>query len=112
MVEEHVGKKRRKEVRQAITMKEELRSSLIVIVSVMLVAIILTAIMTYLLVAGIVPSNDLMSQIIPLLIVIVVLIFMGPRANRWWGLYDEYKEHIKRYNISKDDMAALQRGDM
>ena len=112
VVEEHVGKKRRKEVRQAITMKQELTSSLLVIAGVLVLGVALTATMTYMTITGVVPSNDLMTQVIPFAIVIVLLIFMAPRANKWWELRDEYKAHLERYNISKEDMAALKRGDL
>ena len=112
MVEEHVGKKRRKEVRQAVSMKEELNHSLIIIVAVLALGVILTAAMTYMTITGIVPADNLWTQVIPLIIVIVILIFAGPQASKWWGLHDEYKKHLERYNISKEDMAALKRGEL
>ena len=82
MVEEHVGKKRRKEVRQAITMSEELRKTLLLCIG--------------LIVFGIV----------------VLMIFVAPKANRYWALRDEYKAHLERYNISKDDMRALKNNEL
>lgn len=112
MVEEHVGKKRRKEVRQAVSMKQQLNNSLIVIIGVLALGVILTVAMTYMTVTGVVPSDNLWTQVIPLLIVIVVLIFAGPQASKWWGLHDEYKKHLERYNIRKEDMDALKRGEL
>ena len=40
MVEEHVGKKRRKEVRQAITMSEELRKTLLLCIGLIVFGIV------------------------------------------------------------------------
>lgn len=112
MVEEHVGKKRRKEVRQAVSMKQELNNSLFIIIGVLALGAILVAAMTYMSITGIVPSDNVWTQVIPFLIVIVILIFAFPQASKWWGLHDEYKKHLERYNISKEDMAALKRGEL
>ena len=109
MVEEHVGKRRRKEVRQAIKMKKELRSSLLVIFFILIIGIAAIAAMVYLLVTGVVPGDNPSTQIILLLLVAVVFVFTGARAIKLRNLYDDYLEHLSRFNISKDDMDTLQR---
>ena len=40
------------------------------------------------------------------------MIFVAPKANRYWALRDEYKAHLERYNISKDDMRALKNNEL
>lgn len=112
VVEEHVGKKRRREVRQAVSMKQELNNSLFIIIGVLALGVILTAALTYLSISGIVPSNTIWTQVIPFLIVIVMLILAALLASKWWGLHGEYKKHLERYNISKEDMAAVKRGEL
>ena len=92
MVEEHVGKKRRKEVRQAITMSEELRKTLLLCIGLIVFGIVVL--------------------LVPLVILVVLMIFVAPKANRYWALRDEYKAHLERYNISKDDMRALKNNEL
>lgn len=111
MVEEHVGKRRRKEVRQAIAMKQRLRSSLLVILIILALGIIAAAAMAYLLVAGAALGIDFKYVLLLLGVIIVVLLFLCPRTAKWWNLYGDYKKHLDRFNITKDDMAALQRDE-
>ena len=96
MVEEHVGKKRRKEVRQAITMSDELRKILLLIVCVTILAC-----------TGVVELPSFVSNTVPLIILVVFMIFVAPKVNKYWTLRDAYKAHLERYNISKADMNAL-----
>ena len=103
MVEEHVGKKRRKEVRQAITMSEELRKTLLLCIGLVLFVI------SYL---GLFEIPLVVTNTVPLVILVVLMIFVAPKANRYWALRDEYKAHLERYNISKDDMRALKNNEL
>ena len=104
MVEEHVGKKRRKEVRQAITMSEELRKTLLLCIVLLVLFVI-----SYL---GLFEIPLVVTNTVPLVILVVLMIFVAPKANRYWALRDEYKAHLERYNISKDDMRALKNNEL
>lgn len=112
VVEEHVGKKRRKEVRQAINMSEELRSSLVYIWSVLGGGCLITLVFTYLAYANILPIDDAIMRFLPLGFMLVVICIITPRASRYWSLRDQYKSHLARFNISKDDMRALKNDEL
>lgn len=112
MVEEHVGKKRRKEVRQAITMSEELRKTLLLIVGVLVFGCLILLVLFLLSYLGIVELPSSVGTIAPLVVLVVIMIYIGPKANRFWALRDEYKDHLKRYNISKADMRALKNNQL
>lgn len=112
MVEEHVGKKRRKEVRQAITMSEELRKTLLLIVGVIVFGCLVIFVLFLISFLGIAELPSSVGTIAPLVVLIVIMMFIGPKANRFWTLRDEYKEHLKRYNISKADMNALKNNEL
>ena len=43
----------------------------------------------------------------PLIILVIFMIFVAPKVNKYWTLRDAYKAHLERYNISKADMNAL-----
>ena len=109
MVEEHVGKKRRKEVRQAITMSEELRKTLLLCIGLIVFGIIVLLVLSYL---GLFEIPLVVTNTVPLVILVVLMIFVAPKANRYWALRDEYKAHLERYNISKDDMRALKNNEL
>ena len=109
MVEEHVGKKRRKEVRQAITMSEELRKTLLLCIGLIVFGIIVLLVISYL---GLFEIPLVVTNTVPLVILVVLMIFVAPKANRYWALRDEYKAHLERYNISKDDMRALKNNEL
>ncbi len=98
-------------MRQAIKMKQRLRSSLLVILIILALGIIAAAIVSYLLIAGVFPGNDFTPVLILIGIVLIVIIIMGPRTSKMLSLYDDYKKHLNRFNITKDDMAALQRDE-
>ena len=112
MVEEHVGKKRRKEVRQAINMSEELRKTLLLIISVLTIGCLIVLILFFISFYGVVELPAFASSTVPLAILIIAMVFIAPKANRYWALRDEYKEHLKRYNISKADMKALKNNEL
>ena len=109
MVEEHVGKKRRKEVRQAITMSEELRKTLLLCIGLIVFGIIVLLVLFVISYLGLFEIPLVVTNTVPLVILVVLMIFVAPKANRYWALRDEYKAHLERYNISKDDMRALNR---
>ncbi len=112
VVEEHVGKKRRKEVRQAIALKKEMNRSLLFILIAIVVGGILVTVLTVLTTSGVIQIDNVVTQAIPLAVLALVFVFIGPRCSKWRDIHDQYKLHLKRYNISKDDMNALERGDL
>lgn len=103
MVEEHVGKKRRKEVRQAITMSEELRKTLLLCIGLIVFGIVVLLVLFVISYLGLFEIPLVVTNTVPLVILVVLMIFVAPKANRYWALRDEYKAHLERYNISKDD---------
>lgn len=109
-MQEHVGKKRRKEVRTAVDMKTELRNSMIFMICVLLVGIAASVGLSLSLLALDPMSENLMTQTIPTMVMFVFVIFLGSRSYKWSGLKKEYNEHCKRYNITKEDMDALKNG--
>lgn len=107
MVQEHVGRKRRKEVRQAINMSEEMRRLMLVSIGILAVACVVVLTLVALSFAKVVSLSPFASGMIPLAVVLVAVFVVAPRANRYWTLRDAYKKHCRRYNISKDDMRVL-----
>ena len=112
MVEEHVGKKRRKEVRQAITMSEELRKTLLLCIGLIVFGIVVLLILFVISYLGLFEIPLVVTNTVPLVILVVLMIFVAPKANRYWALRDEYKAHLEPYNISKDDMRALKNNEL
>ena len=112
MVEEHVGKKRRKEVRQAITMSEELRKTLLLCIGLIVFGIIVLLVLFVISYLGLFEIPLVVTNTVPLVILVVLMIFVAPKANRYWALRDEYKAHLERCNISKDDMRALKNNEL
>jgi len=111
-MQEHVGKKRRKEVRTAINMKTELRNGMIFMIAVLLVGIMASVSLTLSMLALDPMSDNLITQTIPTIVMFVFVIFLGNRSYKWSGLKKEYNEHCKRYNITKEDMEALKNGQL
>lgn len=112
MVEEHVGKKRRKEVRQAITMSEELRKTLLLCIGLIVFGIVVLLVLFVISYLGLFEIPLVVTNTVPLVILVVLMIFVAPKANRYWALRDEYKAHLERYNISKDDMRPLKNNEL
>lgn len=112
MVEEHVGKKRRKEVRQAINMSEELRKTLRFVISILALSLLLIVALYILSITGIVNMSMDVINFAPLAIAVIAMIIVVPKANRYWTLRDEYKDHLARYNITKADMKALKNNEL
>lgn len=112
MVEEHVGKKRRKEVRQAITMSEELRKTLLLCIGLIVFGIVVLLVLFVISYLGLFEIPLVVTNTVPLVTLVVLMIFVAPKANRYWALRDEYKAHLERHNISKDDMRALKNNEL
>ncbi len=109
-MEEHVGKKRRKEVRKALDIKTEmnrlLRRALIFIVIAIVIYIALMVMMT----KGIIAATSAWTSMIPMFVVLIFAMIIGSQSYKWYGLRDEYKKHCKRFDISKKDMKDLKEG--
>lgn len=95
MVEEHVGKKRRKEVRQAITMSEELRKTLLLCIGLIVFGIVVLLVLFVISYLGLFEIPLVVTNTVPLVILVVLMIFVAPKANRYWALRDEYKAHLE-----------------
>ena len=111
-MEEHVGKKRRKEIREAINMKKELNSTLLLMLGLMLAGCLLYGAYTILLIEGVIPAGDQVSQVVPLIIVFILVVFLGNKAYRWTDKREQFKTHCKKFDITKEDMKALKRGEL
>lgn len=84
MVEEHVGKKRRKEVRQAITMSEELRKTLLLCIGLIVFGIVVLLVLFVISYLGLFEIPLVVTNTVPLVILVVLMIFVAPKANRYW----------------------------
>lgn len=113
MTEKHVGKKRRREVREALDMKREIKRLTLLGVLIIAVAILLLVVAcTFVAYAGFFALDVQVAQYVPLFIMFVATMIIASRMNGYWHLRDRYKEHCKRFNISKEDMCALERGEI
>lgn len=107
MVQEHVGKKRRKEVRQAINMSEEMRRLLLSSIGILAVGLVVVLLVLFLAYGNVIPVSPIVGSMLPLAILLVAIFAVTPRANRYWSLRAQYKDHCRRFNIRKADMQAL-----
>lgn len=112
MTEQHVGKKRRKEVREAINMKKQIRKDFTFMMVVFGIAIIVTLACTALAYQGLFGDNMMLVQTVPLVIVFGAVMIMSFRMNSFWELRSQYKKHCQKYNITKSDMKALENGEL
>lgn len=111
MIEEHVGKRRRQEVRQAISMQEELRKTVLFMSIVLVTSILLICLLVYLSTAGYIESDGMLGRLAPVVVLIIALLIICPNASKCLSLRESYKAHVRRYNISKDDMSMLKERD-
>lgn len=111
MADQHVGKKRRKEVREAVNMRRDLRKDMALFLSVFALAAVASIVLSYLAALGVLGDNTFV-QFLPMIVVFVIIIILSMRISAYWGRRDAYKQHCKRYNITKEDMKALERGEL
>ena len=112
MTEQHVGKKRRKEVREAINMKKQIRKDFTFMMVVFGIAIIVTLACTALAYQGLFGDNMMLVQTVPLVIVFGAVMIMSFRMNSFWELRSQYKKHCQKCNITKSGMKALENGEL
>ena len=55
---------------------------------------------------------SMMASMIPAIVLFVLLLLVGTRVRKWSELRTEYKDHCRKYNITKEDMHALERGEL
>lgn len=111
MIEEHVGKRRRQEVRQAISMQEELRKTILLVSIVLVVSVLLICLLMYLSAAGHIESDGMLGLLAPVIVLIIALLIICPNVNKFLSLRESYKAHVRRYNISKEDMSMFKERD-
>ncbi len=113
MTERHVGKKRRKEVREAANMKREINSLTRFLVIMTVIALFVCFLPTIFVYMGILTDDNMMVlTFLPFIFVFVLVMITGTRSTRLFALRKEYKDHCERFNISKDDIQALNNGTM
>ena len=111
-MQEHVGKKRRKEVREALNMRQELNKYMTIMVVTLVIGIIAWSALSYLMVTGVIPNDTTFMQTLPYVLLFIVIIFIGSRSYKWSALHERYRKHCVRYNITKSDIKALKNGEM
>ena len=109
-MQEHVGKKRRKEFRTAINMKSQLQNGMIFMLTCLVIGIVCSLGLTISLGRLDPMAENSLAQILLTIVIFVFIIFLGNRSYKWSGLKKEYDEHCKRYNITKQDMKDLKEG--
>ena len=112
MATQHVGKKRRKEVREAVSMRREIRrTNITLVIGVALVLAVMVG-CTAVAALGLASGHLIIVQSIVLLVVFFAVAVLGFRLNGYWSLRGRFKEHCRRFNISKEDMKALEQGKL
>lgn len=111
-MKEHVGKKRRKEVRQAVNLKKDMNRALAKSLAVMAACVVLCLVYTALLNLGYLNMGDIIVQAVPLAIVFVGVMFIGSYFYKYLDLRDAFKKHCDRYGVSKEDMSNLSSQDL
>lgn len=109
-MEAHVGKKRRKEVRKALNLKEQMNKLLLRSLIFFVIAAIVYVILMILISRGVISSMNTWTQMIPMIVVLIFAMAVGSQSYKWYGLRDQYKKHCKRFDISKQDMKDLKEG--
>ena len=112
MTEQHVGKKRRKEVREAINMKRQINRDLrftAIVFALAILVVIGCSVVTF---SDIFSGNTMIIQTVPLIIVLIAVMAVSFKMSNFWDLRSKYKKHCLKYNITKNDMKALDRGEL
>lgn len=112
MTQQHTGKKRRKEVREAIDLQHMVKTTTIALVIIFVAGLALTTVFSVMLATGALAADSMMASMIPAIVLFVLLLLIGTRVRRWSELRTEYKDHCRKYNITKEDMRALERGEL
>lgn len=106
MVEQHMGKRRLKEVRQAINMNNELKRLVAFFTITSVVACILIIVLLYLAFTQASHAKQLASVAGLVIIVLIACILIVPKAKKYRQVRKELAEHCARFNISSEDMAS------
>ena len=93
-------------------MSEELRRTLRFVIGILALSFLIIIALYIISMMGIVDMSMNIISFVPLAIALIAMIVIAPKANRYWTLRDEYKNHLERYNISKADMKALKNNDL
>lgn len=106
MAEEHVGRKRRKEVRQAINLdKESKRLLSFIAIAIVVACILIIGLLCFsLLQAG--QMKRLAGIASSVIILLIAVILVVPKSRRYFEVREDLEDHCRRFNISKDDMLA------
>ena len=110
-MQEHVGKKRRKEVRQAANLRKQKNNAMIFIIVVMVIGMVLSTISSFLIVFGVIPVSNQFWTYVPTIIVFIVIFIAGSRVFKWTNLRQEYKDHCKKFNITVQDIREFNKSN-
>ena len=101
------NKKRKKQIRQAITMRRRLNRDLTIIVCSAILGV--TVVFAYMIVClvDIDLSKSSLIQIIPFTATVFAIGFAGIRASAWSANRSRYKTYLEENDISEEDMRSI-----
>lgn len=109
MAEEHMGKKRRREVHQAVNLKKESKKLLAFVVSTFVVACVIIIALLCFSLSQTGQTKQLVGIVGSLIILLLAVILIVPKSRKCLEVRKALKEHCKRFNISEDDMLLLRK---
>lgn len=106
-MQEHIGKKRKRELREASSLLSEQKKKFTKCVGVFGGAIAIIAVDYALAFAGVLSFDNIFVQVIPLALIIGSLLFAGSDITRYSMLKREYQKYCAEHSITEDELKAF-----
>lgn len=103
-MQEHMGKKRKKELREASSLQHEQSKKLYKCVGIFGGAIVIIALDYILAFAGVLSFDNFFVQVIPLALIVISIFVAGSDATRYSVLKREFKTYCVEHSITEEDL--------
>lgn len=105
-MQEHVGKKRKKELREASALQREQSKKLCKCIGVFGGVVVVVCVIFGLAFAGVLDFGNIFVQVVPTVLIVVSLFVAGSDMTRYSVLKKDFNNYCEEHSITKEDLAA------
>ncbi len=105
-MQEHVGKKRKKELREASALQREQSKKLYKCIGVFGGVIVAVIVIFALAFAGVLDFGNIFVQVVPTALIVASLFVAGSDVTRYTVLKKDFNKYCEEHSITKEDLAA------
>ena len=109
-MQEHVGKKRRKEIRQASELRQTRNKAYLRCGGFFSGIVVIIIIYTVFTIFGVIDATSMINQVILMIIAFAGCMLIGNESSKAYDAHKKYKAYCEQLNVSTEEVKAYDKG--